>query len=148
MTIQEMKLELFQLMLSVGRNNPSKLVDLVTFESTREDLDVFVDYWMGEPKQTLSIFTSNDIETLKLRPLFYSVSQKEVNLTDFVVYRCIGMGGFSRVYLGKCKRDGKLCALKFIDKNNIKNSKKFILNERTILGSINHPNIISLYHSF
>lgn len=43
------------------------------------------------------------------------------------MYKCIGVGGFSKVYLGKCKTNGKLCALKFINKSYIINNKKFKL---------------------
>jgi serum/glucocorticoid-regulated kinase 2 len=57
---------------------------------------------------------------------------REITLCDFIIYQCVGVGGFSKVYLAKCKLNGKLCALKFISKSYIINNKKFKLlqNER------------------
>ena len=64
---------------------------------------------------------------MRLRPLFSPVVTREIGLRDFIIYQCVGVGGFSKVYLAKCKLNGKLCALKFISKSYIINNKKFKL---------------------
>ena len=53
-----------------------------------------------------------DAETDLSKPLRYS----DVSLNDFNVIRCIGLGGFSRVYLVQKKDTAKMYALKLIDK--------------------------------
>jgi serine/threonine protein kinase len=75
---------------------------------------------------------------------------RNVNITDFEIYRCIGVGGFSKVYLGKCKFTGELCALKFVSKEYIINNKKqkLLFNEREVLGGLNHRNLVSLHYTF
>ncbi len=40
----------------------------------------------------------------------------KVNLKDFHLVKCIGLGGFSRVYLVQKKDTGLMYALKLIDK--------------------------------
>ena len=47
----------------------------------------------------------------------------QLNLRDFNLIKCIGLGGFSRVYLITKKDTGKMFALKLIDKNFIINSE-------------------------
>lgn len=44
-----------------------------------------------------------------------------MGIKDFTLVKCIGVGGFSRVYMVRKKDDGKFYALKLID-------KKFIMN--------------------
>lgn len=52
----------------------------------------------------------------------------QLNLRDFNLIKCIGLGGFSRVYLITKKDTGKMFALKLIDKNFIiKNNKQIIV---------------------
>lgn len=147
-TVEGMKLQLFRQMLAQGADD-AELLNLVAFESC-EDFDCFVDYWLGEPEQTLEIFTRNSINKLHLKPLFCAVATREIGLTDFTLYQCIGVGGFSRVYLAKCKLNGRLCALKFISKSYIVSNKKHKLlqNEREILAGADSPSIITLYHAF
>lgn len=62
----------------------------------------------------------------------------------------MGNGGFSQVYLAKCKLDYQYCALKFIAKESITSSKKvkMLENEKNILFSIKHENLIDLYYAF
>ena len=70
-------------------------------------------------------------------------------LNNFEIIKCVGTGGFSKVYL--CRGYGRLMALKVIDKNFIiENEKENIIdNERMILERCsNHPFITSLYLSF
>jgi serine/threonine protein kinase len=87
---------------------------------------------------------------MKIKPVFAIRPLRKVNITDFEIYRCIGIGGFSKVYLSKCNFTGELCALKFISKDYIlKNKKqKLLFNEREVLGGLNHRNLVSLYYAF
>lgn len=41
-------------------------------------------------------------------------------MRDYILIKCIGVGGFSRVYLSKSKDDGYFYAIKIIDKKSIK----------------------------
>jgi serine/threonine protein kinase len=61
-------------------------------------------------------------------------------LKDFRIFKYLGCGGFSKVYLGYCKRDRKICVLKFIEKNKMERNKmlKILGNEKDILFSIDH----------
>ena len=40
--------------------------------------------------------------------------QKTLNLTDFEILKCIGSGGFSKVFVVRLKINGQLYALKLI----------------------------------
>jgi serum/glucocorticoid-regulated kinase 2 len=61
----------------------------------------------------------------------------------------LGSGGFSKVYLARCGIDGKLCALKFIQKSSIASEHKFkmLQNEKDILFTINHKRLVDLYYA-
>jgi serum/glucocorticoid-regulated kinase 2 len=73
-----------------------------------------------------------------------------VSLKDFIFVKCIGVGGFSRVYLVKKKSNGKFFAMKLIDKEFILKNKKqgIVQNERDIMTVLEHPFIIRLENSF
>ena len=45
-------------------------------------------------------------------------------MKDFTFLKCIGAGGFSRVYLVKKKSNGRFYAMKLIDKEFIIKNKK------------------------
>ncbi len=59
-------------------------------------------------------------------------------MDDFNIIKCVGLGGFSRVYLVQKKDSAKMFALKLIDKKFIiENSKQVIVhNERNIMVNI------------
>lgn len=78
--------------------------------------------------------------TISLEPYIYEkptyISPNyQVNLRDFNLIKCIGLGGFSRVYLITKKDTGKMFALKLIDKEFIVKNKKQVIvqNERNIM---------------
>jgi serum/glucocorticoid-regulated kinase 2 len=50
-----------------------------------------------------------------------------VCLKDFTLVKCIGVGGFSRVYLVRKRDNGKFYALKLIDKNFIMENQKEVI---------------------
>lgn len=47
------------------------------------------------------------------------MNYNNLSLKDFRILKYLGCGGFSKVYLSYCRRDKKICVLKFIDKNKI-----------------------------
>jgi serum/glucocorticoid-regulated kinase 2 len=57
---------------------------------------------------------------LKLEP-FYSIQRADVPLTlnDFQLLKCIGVGGFSRVYLVRRLDSGLFYAMKIMEKEFI-----------------------------
>jgi serine/threonine protein kinase len=74
----------------------------------------------------------------------------QVDISSFDIYNCIGVGGFSKVFLCRFKEDGKFYAMKLIDKRLILKHKKnkIVMNERNIMESINHPFVIKMKFSF
>jgi serum/glucocorticoid-regulated kinase 2 len=44
---------------------------------------------------------------------------EKISLKDFIFMKCIGVGGFSRVYLVRKKSNGRFYAMKLIDKEFI-----------------------------
>jgi serine/threonine protein kinase len=53
--------------------------------------------------------------------------QSQVTLKDFHFIKCVGLGGFSRVYLVQKKDTGKMYALKLIEKKFIQTNKKEVI---------------------
>jgi serum/glucocorticoid-regulated kinase 2 len=58
-------------------------------------------------------------QTLVLVAMYSLPAGKKVGLRDFNLVKCIGVGGFSRVYLVRKRDTGKFYALKLIDKHFI-----------------------------
>ncbi|CAD8143598.1 unnamed protein product [Paramecium pentaurelia] len=106
------------------------------------------DYYLSLPDMSLLVFQGN---TLSLQPM-YSQPQttKKVGLKDFQLIKCIGVGGFSRVYLVRKKDNGIFYALKLIDKKFIIDNKKEIIvqNERDIMVKMKNQYIIPLHYAF
>ena len=73
-----------------------------------------------------------------------------VTIDDFEVLKKIGTGGFSSVYLARMKNDGKIYAMKVIDKVKMleKDKEECVFNERNILSSLDHEFLIKLYFAF
>ena len=65
---------------------------------------------------------------LQLTPFYKCPStNKKVGLKDFTLLKCIGVGGFSRVYLVRKRDNGLYYALKLIDKKFIMENQKEVL---------------------
>jgi serine/threonine protein kinase len=64
--------------------------------------------------------------------------------------KCIGTGGFSKVFLCRFKETGVFYAMKVIDKEFIiKNKKKkIVMNERNIMVELKHPFLIEMKFAF
>ena len=69
--------------------------------------------------------------------------------SKYEILHLLGIGGFSKVFLGR-DPSGKLVALKMIDKDLIiKNGKKdIIMGERDILKKMEHPFITKIYEAY
>ncbi|CAD8117871.1 unnamed protein product [Paramecium sonneborni] len=106
------------------------------------------DYYLSLPNLPLKVFQGM---TLELQPL---ISQplygKKVSLRDFTLVKCIGVGGFSRVYLVRKRDNGKFYALKLIDKNFIMENQKEVIvqNERDIMVNMDNEFITPLHFAF
>ncbi len=72
--------------------------------------------------------------SLNLLPIERQLCRK-IDITCFEIFKCIGSGGFSKVFLCRFKEDGKFYAMKLIDKKFITkyNKSKIIMNERNIM---------------
>lgn len=79
-----------------------------------------MDYCLTQGSFDGSFLNGNEIY---LQPI-YRISQKTVNFDSFEVFKCIGTGGFSRVYLCKFKEDGNFYAMKIIEKDSLVKKKK------------------------
>ena len=69
---------------------------------------------------------------------------------NYLFMKMIGVGGFSKVYEVRDIRDGKIYAMKVINKSNVEkeNKVKQILSEKRIMEKTNHPFIIKLHSAF
>jgi serum/glucocorticoid-regulated kinase 2 len=121
-----MQLHFFREMVNLEKSKWSRVLPLVGFEGL--EFESFLDYWINRPEQSLGIATQYCGPVVQLRPIFAVRPPRPVCIADFEIERCIGVGGFSKVYLGKCNFTGELCALKFISKEYIiRNGKQKLL---------------------
>ncbi|KAF2074147.1 hypothetical protein CYY_004550 [Polysphondylium violaceum] len=72
------------------------------------------------------------------------------NRSDFDFIKTIGKGSFGKVKLVIEKETGKGYAAKILNKKLIIKEKKakYVNTEKTILDSLDHPNIVKLYYTF
>ncbi|CAD8045285.1 unnamed protein product [Paramecium primaurelia] len=106
------------------------------------------DYYLTIPDLTLDVFKGI---TLQLQPLYTQpITTKRVGLKDFTLVKCIGVGGFSRVYMVRKRDNGKFYALKLIDKKFILDNQKEIIvqNERDIMVQMENQFITPLHYAF
>lgn len=104
------------------------------------DSDLLLDYQISIGKGELTKKTSfNCLEFME-----------EGKLKRYKVYKCLAIGGFSKVYLVRSLRDGNFYAMKVMLKKFISSSQKenIIENEKDICARLNHPFIVKLNHSF
>ena len=78
------------------------------------------------------------------------VGAQRRSIRDYEIITLLGSGGFSKVVLGRNKMDGKLYALKILDRAFIKKNRKegIIMNERNIMASTDHPFLVKMFSSF
>ena len=80
----------------------------------------------------------------------YKLKDYKVSIDDFEILKKIGSGGFSTVFLARMKIDGKMFAIKVIDKKMMleKEKEECIFNERNILASVEDEFLTKLYFAF
>ncbi len=71
-------------------------------------------------------------------------------MKNYKICKCLAIGGFSKVYLVRCLRDGQFYAMKVMLKKIINETQKenMIENEKKICSMLNHPFIVKLNHCF
>ncbi|CAH1788131.1 unnamed protein product [Owenia fusiformis] len=120
-------LRLPEIQLFLGINNPRRsLVD--------ED-------------ETESVTNSNESAPVNLGP----TEKTHAKPSDFEFLKVIGKGSFGKVLLAKHKLEGKVYAIKVLNKQAImkRNEVKHIMAERNVLlKNIKHPFLVGLHYSF
>ncbi len=117
-----------------------------------------VDTWRttsGQLAQDLALQLSPDIEPFRglvvdIEPVVPTEQRGRIGLPDFEIMRCVGSGGFSKVYLARKKASGLFYALKLMDKENIRAKEKEVIveNERSVMMRLEHPFIVKLLYAF
>lgn len=85
---------------------------VIGFESVRRNITF--DY-------KLSIGRGELTRSLDLKCFHFS---KDKDLKKYKIYRCLAIGGFSKVYLVRSRRDGRFFAMKVMQKEFIFNNEK------------------------
>ncbi|CAD8095078.1 unnamed protein product [Paramecium sonneborni] len=161
--------KMFRLKLQIETSNKTiqNLIDLVSQEIYKNfkdlqlkiigiqtyNLYIPIDYILSLSDKPLIIFDNCQIRPLVIKPVFEienEIQTSKVSLKDFEFIKCIGMGGFSKVYLVKERKTGKYFAMKLIEKNPIiqQNRHSIIQNERNIMCLIDHPFIVKMQFAF
>ena len=114
------------------------------YETTKKNL--FLNFLLMEGSIKTNFLKG---KTIKLRAV-EKLQPNKITLKHFTIFKKIGTGGFSKVYLCQYKGDGQFYALKLIEKEMIVKSrkKKIILNERNIMKESDHPFIIKMKFAF
>jgi serine/threonine protein kinase len=75
---------------------------------------------------------------------------KRVHLNDFVLIRMIGKGSFGKVLLVRKKDTDQIYAMKVLAKEHVikRNQVEHTKTERSVLGYVRHPFIVSLRYAF
>jgi serine/threonine protein kinase len=63
-------------------------------------------------------------QLLEIEPIWKEKKSDQIRLTDFEIIKCIGTGGFSRVFLTRLKATGVFYALKLMEKEGLFESGK------------------------
>ncbi|CAD8122272.1 unnamed protein product [Paramecium sonneborni] len=131
--------------ITCGTGNESTDSEIVSFYTIDKNLPI--DYYLQQSTKSLDIFSG---QTLNLQPFYGTPQTQRISLKDFIFVKCIGVGGFSRVYMVKKKSNGRFYAMKLIDKEFILQNKKqgIVQNERDIMTVLDHPFIIKLDYAF
>jgi serine/threonine protein kinase len=78
------------------------------------------DYYFQTSKP-ISVFRD---QLLEIEPIWKEKKSDQTRLTDFEIIKCIGTGGFSRVFLTRLKATGVFYALKLMEKEGLFESGK------------------------
>lgn len=108
--------------------------------------NIHLDYYLTLKNKSIEFLNG---DSLILSPI-PRVVQEKVSLSSFEIVKCIGTGGFSKVFLCRFMETGIFYAMKVIDKDFIvKNKKKkIVMNERNIMAELSHPFVIKMKFAF
>ncbi|CAD8171299.1 unnamed protein product [Paramecium octaurelia] len=117
------------------------------------NISIPVDYILSKVERPLSLLNSSHLQPLIIEPVFAlenEIKTPRLSLKDFEFIRCIGMGGFSKVYMVRERKSGQYYAMKLIEKSPIiqQNKQSIIQNERDIMSILNHPFIVKMQYAF
>lgn len=98
----------------------------------------------GEARQRGSLQAKVMVEKRVLPP------KPKINLGSFEILKFLGRGSFGRVYKVRLKSNGKIYAMKVLNKEllYVKKQIKYAQSEANILKNANHPFILSLHFAF
>ena len=77
--------------------------------------DILKDYYFQTSKP-IKVFKG---QLLEIEPIWRDKPHERVQLKDFDIIKCIGTGGFSRVFLVRLKSTGAFYALKLMEKEGL-----------------------------
>lgn len=92
----------------------------------------------GSKKDSAKRSSKKDKEDSKMASVEDKYNMKET----------LGTGAFSQVRLAESKEDGKMCAIKIIDKKALRGKEDSLENEIKVLRRLKHPNIVQLMETF
>ncbi|CAD8081527.1 unnamed protein product [Paramecium primaurelia] len=154
--------------IDISTNKISHLLELIKQELNKKltdydslsiigiktyNISIPIDYILSSIDRPLSLLSNCPNQPLIIEPILQTEQenkQSKVSLKDFEFIRCIGMGGFSKVYMVREKRTGLFYAMKLIEKSSIisQNKQIIIQNERDLMCNLNHPFIVKIQYAF
>ncbi|ODQ67212.1 kinase-like protein [Nadsonia fulvescens var. elongata DSM 6958] len=101
----------------------------------------------GVPRRVKPIVSSNPLSGI---PSSFNGTPRQYTLDSFQIGRKLGKGKFGKVYCVKDKATGYVCALKVMEKKELRLFKveKQFRREVEIQSNLRHPNILRLYGHF
>jgi hypothetical protein len=114
----------------------------ITFRSG----DIMVDHLLTIDNQKVSLLKFSQPMTLKPQNIVTEPTPDN-SLKRFNILKCIGAGGFSKVFLAEVY--GTFVALKVIDKHSLLEDSKSVVihNERKVLLALDHPFIAHMHYA-
>ena len=78
------------------------------------------------------------------------LNDKEVCFNSFEILDCLGAGSFGKVFKVKMKKDGKIYAMKVLNKKFLMKNRqlRYAITECNVLKQAKSPFILTLYYSF
>ncbi|CBH15400.1 protein kinase, putative [Trypanosoma equiperdum] len=73
------------------------------------------------------------------------LQDEKVVLKDYVASQRLGEGGYASVFLVKYVPSGECFAMKIIPNNYLMGSESLIIQEATVMQSLEHPHVVKLY---
>lgn len=144
-----------QLLDAVINQNLQSLRDNQIFDDVREQLNSVIglrtvnsiyglDYLLMNKLKCNSVLEPSDELELIMKP---QLDEDTLNIQKYTLLQTIGKGGFSMVYVVRCKLTAKIYALKVMNKEIISQWGKFewISNEIKVLKSVKHPFINHMF---